>query len=111
MIAHETGNICRRDDLKGAPPKGGLVLADDTGKRPTPGRLDGRLASLERHPVLLAVRLQTRPPAHTGKLACQQPIQACGARADSTDHPMKVVLILNVGQIAMAIVLILELLK
>jgi tripartite-type tricarboxylate transporter receptor subunit TctC len=28
---HETGNTCRRGDLKGALPKGSLVIADDTG--------------------------------------------------------------------------------
>jgi hypothetical protein len=93
VIADETGNICRRDDLKGAPLKGGF-------------------ASLERHPVFLAVHLQTRPPAHTGKLACQWPF--LGLRRPSRlkrISPMKVVLIIDVGQIAMAIVLLAEILK
>jgi hypothetical protein len=31
VIVHETGNICRRDGLKGVPRERGVVLADDTG--------------------------------------------------------------------------------
>jgi hypothetical protein len=86
VIADDTGNICRRDGLKGAPLKGGPVFADETGDVRRRDDLKGAFASLERHPVFLAVRSQTRPPAHIGKLACQQPIRLAAPEPTQTDH-------------------------